>query len=127
MHRKTYFVLLLVIFFSSCYEPKRNCTDFKTGTFAFETFLNGEVQQTTFVRNDTLEIDYFNEKADSSAIRWINDCEYIAEKINPKNRQEEKAIHFKIISTTTDSYTFEYNLVGKTKKQKGTVKKVDWS
>ncbi|MGB5942774.1 MAG: DNA topoisomerase IV [Leeuwenhoekiella sp.] len=125
MHRKTYFVLLLVIFFSSCYEPKRNCTDFKTGTFAFETFLNGEVKQTTFVRNDTLEIDYFNEKADSSAIRWINDCEYIAEKINPKNRQEEKAIHFKIISTTTDTYTFEYNLVGKTKKQKGTVQKVN--
>ena len=80
---------------------------------------------TTFTRNDTLEIDCFNGKSDSSSIRWINDCEYIVKKINPKNMAEEKAIHMKILTTKGNDYVFEYNIVGDTKKQKGTAKKND--
>jgi len=37
---------------------------------------------------------------------------------------EEKAIHMKILTTNGDEYLFEYNIVGDTKKQKGTAKKV---
>ena len=108
----------------SCYAPERNCKEFKTGKFEFETYLNGEVTKTTFMRNDTLEVDYYKNEADSSSIRWINDCEYIARKLNPENHQESMALHFKILSTKDDSYTFEYSLVGETNKQKGTAKKV---
>jgi len=79
---------------------------------------------TTFTRNDTIEIDYFKGKADTSSIRWINDCEYIVKKINPKRMAEEKAIHMKILTTNGEEYIFEYNIVGDTKKQKGTVKKI---
>ena len=105
--------------------PQRDCANFKTGTFEFETYLNGELAKTTFVRNDTLEIDHFNGKADSSTIRWINACEYIVQKMHPKSMAEEKAIHMKIIMTSKDTYTFEYGLVGSTKKQQGTAKKVN--
>ncbi|TVZ51581.1 DNA topoisomerase IV [Dokdonia sp. Hel_I_53] len=118
-----FFVFLLSI--QSCTTPERNCRDFKTGTFTFETLLEGQLVATTFTRNDTLEIDYFNNKADSSSIRWINDCEYIVKKLNPKSRSEEKAIHMKIIATDGDFYTFEYSLVGKTIKQRGTAKKTN--
>ena len=117
--------LLLSFLIFSCYNPERNCQDFKTGTFEYEALIGKEVLSTTFTRNDTLEIDYFNGKSDSSSIRWINDCEYIVKKINPKNMAEEKAIHMKILTTKGNDYVFEYNIVGDTKKQKGTAKKND--
>ena len=88
--------LLITLLLASCYSTEKNCKDFKTGTFEFETYINGEVNKTTFTRNDTLEIDFYQNKADSSAIRWVNACEYIARKINPKNREERKALQFKI-------------------------------
>ena len=118
-------ILLLTFLIFSCYNPERNCQDFKTGTFEYKALIGTEVFSTTFTRNDTLEIDYFNGKSDSSSIRWINDCEYIVKKINPKNMAEEKAIHMKILTTKGNDYVFEYNIVGDTKKQKGTAKKID--
>lgn len=117
-------ILLCSFLLFSCYEAERNCTHFKTGTFTYEALVGTEVLTTTFVRNDSIEIDYFKGKADTSSIRWINDCEYIVKKINPKNRSEEKAIHMKILTTEGDSYLFEYNIVGDYKKQKGTVNKI---
>lgn len=117
--------LLLSFLIFSCYNPERNCQDFKTGTFEYEALIGTEVLITTFNRNDTLEIDFFKGKSDSSSIRWINDCEYIVKKINPKNMAEEKAIHMKILTTKGNEYNFEYNIVGDTNKQKGTAKKID--
>jgi hypothetical protein len=117
--------LLLSFLIFSCYDPERNCQDFKTGTFEYEALIGTEVLTTTFNRNDTLEIDSFKGKSDSSSIRWINDCEYIVKKINPNNMAEEKAIHMKILTTKGNEYNFEYNIVGDTNKQKGTAKKID--
>ena len=117
--------LLLSFLIFSCYNPERNCQDFKTGTFEYEALIGTEVLTTTFNRNDTLEIDFFKGKSDSSSIRWINDCEYIVKKINPKNMAEEKAIHMKILTTKGNEYNFEYNIVGDTNKQKGTAKKIN--
>ena len=117
--------LLLSFLIFSCYDPERNCQDFKTGTFEYEALIGTEVLTTTFNRNDTLEIDSFRGKSDSSSIRWINDCEYIVKKINPKNMAEEKAIHMKILTTKGNEYNFEYNIVGDTNKQKGTANKID--
>lgn len=117
--------LLLSFLIFSCYNPERNSQDFKTGTFEYEALIGTELLTTTFNRNDTLEIDFFKGKSDSSSIRWINDCEYIVKKINPKNMAEEKAIHIKILTTKGNEYNFEYNIVGDTNKQRGTAKKID--
>ncbi|WP_405206825.1 DNA topoisomerase IV [Aquimarina sp. LLG6339-5] len=119
------FLLFISALFTGCYQQKRDCTEFQTGTFEFETYLNGELAKTTFIRNDSIEIDYFQGKSDTASIRWINDCEYIVKKLHPKNMAEEKAIHMKILTTEKDTYTFEYGLVGvKKNKQKGTAKKI---
>lgn len=104
----------------SCYQPQRDCKTFKNGNFTFTTTIDGEEKTTTFFRNDTLEIDYFEGKIDTAAVRWINDCEYIVKKINPKNKAESKSVHMKILSTTEDSYTFEYGIVGESNKSRGT-------
>ncbi|NJB69756.1 hypothetical protein GGR42_000218 [Saonia flava] len=118
-------LLFILLLLASCYEPQRECKDFKTGTFTFTSEINGEEQTTTFVRTNEIEIDYFNGKADTSSVRWINDCEYIVKKLNPKYMAEEKSIHMKILSTTKNSYIFEYNIVGDPKKSKGTVIKTN--
>lgn len=114
-------VFLLV----SCYQQERNCTDFRTGKFQFEYEIEGEKKVTLFERKDSLEIENFEGKIDSSYVRWINDCEYILHKINPKNRHEQKGVHMKILTTSDNSYTFEFNLVGDSNKQKGTVIKIE--
>lgn len=122
---KIVFYILSTIFLMGCYHQERNCLDFKTGTFEFETLLDGELAKTTFFRNDSIEIESFRGVKDTATIRWINACEYILREINPKNRAEKKAIHFKIIATDKDTYFFEYGLVGSSKKQRGTAKKIN--
>ena len=122
---KKLLLLPLSLLLFSCYEQERNCKDFKTGKFRFEIEIDGQKKVTNFERNETIEIEDFEGKIDTSSIRWINDCEYILEKLHPKNRQEKSAIHMKILNTTGKTYTFEFSKVGDTQKQKGTVTKID--
>lgn len=122
---KKLLILVLLFHFFSCKTPERDCQAFKTGEFSYEELIDGELVTTRFTRNDTLEIAFFNNKVDSSSVRWINDCEWIVQKINPKSMSEEKAVHMKILYTEGEFYTFEYSLVGKTKKQRGTAKKLN--
>ncbi|HLV46450.1 MAG TPA: hypothetical protein VKY32_05355 [Flavobacterium sp.] len=122
---KSFYALPLVFLLTACYQQERNCQDFKTGTFLFEQEINGEIHQSTFVRNDSIEIETYMGKTDTASIRWINDCEYILQKINPKNMAERKGVHMKILTTNKDGYIFEYGLVGETEKQRGEIKKVN--
>ena len=115
----------IILLLTSCYSPQRDCDRFRTGTFEFETFLNGELVTSTFTRTDSIEIDRFRERVDTSSVRWINDCEYIVKNLNPKNRAEQQPLHIKILTTEKDSYTFEYGLVGEPNKQRGTVRKTN--
>lgn len=120
-----YFILLFsFVFFSSCYEKERNCSDFKTGTFEFEALSGTEVFKTTITRNDSIEIDFYQGKSDTSSIRWINDCEYILTKINPKNQAEKKAILIKILTTNEDEYSFQFSQVGNVQSSKATARKI---
>lgn len=114
--------LLLLI---SCYNAEHNCKDFKTGKFRFEYEVDGVKKVTVFERNDSLEIETFEGKTDTATIRWVNDCEYILKKLHPKNMAEEKAIGIKILTTSGNSYTFEFGMVGVDKKQRGTVTKIE--
>lgn len=116
---------VLLFFFYGCYSPERDCERFKTGTFEFETYLNGEMVTSTFTRTDSIEIDIFRDKVDTSSVRWINNCEYIVKNLKPKNRAEQQPLHIKILTTQKDSYTFEYGLVGETQKQQGKVRKIE--
>jgi len=118
--------LLALFLLYSCFEsPQRECKDFRIGKFQFDYEVDGIKKTTTFVRTENQEIDFYEGKSDTSSIKWINDCEYVIQKINPKNMQEKKAIAMKILSTTKDSYTFEFGIVGSPEKQIGTVKKIE--
>jgi hypothetical protein len=121
---KKILLLLPLLLLMSCYDVERNCEAFKTGKFKFEYKVNGVKKTTFFERNDSIEIETFDGKTDTASIRWVNDCEYILRKIHPENKAEEKAIDMKILTTSKNSYTFEFGMVGLDTKQKGTVTKI---
>ena len=119
------FITTLLLFCVSCFSPERNCAEFKTGKFSFTSIVLGDTLTTTFVRTDSIEVDYYLNRVDSSIVRWLNDCECIVKKLRPLSYQDSKSVNMKILTTTSDTYTFEYNLVGDTKnKQRGTVTKI---
>lgn len=118
------FYISLLLSLASCYHQERNCNEFKTGKFQFELEIEGKKETSIFERNDSIQIETFRGTKDTSSVRWINDCEFVLQKLRPKNREEKKAIHMKILSTNKEGYTFEYSFVGDTKKQRGNVKKI---
>ena len=111
-----FFTLLIL---TSCYDVERNCKDFKTGKFRFDFVLNGVKKTTVFERTPTMQIETYEGKTDTATVRWVNDCEFVLQKLHPKNIKEKKAISIRIVSTTKNSYTFEFGIIGSVEKQKG--------
>lgn len=120
-------LILFLLTLASCMPSKTecNCNDFKTGKFEFTKEIDGKKITSTFERTDKLQVETFQGKTDSASVRWINDCEFILQKINPKNNAEKKAISMKIVATKEKTYTFEFSFVGDAKKQQGFVTKLD--
>ncbi len=104
MIKNIIFIFLLVVGLSSCYQPQRDCKAFETGSFLFNYEIGDSVKTGKFVRGAEYSVDYYEGKIDSATIRWFNDCEFVLQDIHSKT-----AIHYKIISTTDSSYTFQYN------------------
>ncbi len=118
---KLFSTFILFVFLASCYQQKRDCKAFKTGSFTSETKIEGKKYTSSFVRNDSIQIETYEGKIDTFKVRWTNDCEYIIQNIHPKNREDKKPVQMKIITTSANFYTFEYSFVGDSKKQRGTV------
>ena len=116
---------IIALLLMSCYNQERNCKDFRTGKFRSTFVINGKKTIVDFERKDSLEIETFRGKTDTAIVRWVNDCEYVITKKTPKTVQEKKSVVMRIISTTQNSYRFEYNLVGSENKQKGEAFKID--
>ena len=125
IQKMKYLIILCGLIFSSCYQVERKCTDFKIGTFESKITIEGVDYISTFSRTSQLQVEDFNGVIDSTNVRWINDCEMVFKTINPKNRSEQKDVHLKILTTTKDSYKFEYGYVGDAKKQKGEAKRIN--
>ena len=112
--------------FISCYTAERDCLSFHEGVFKFETIVNNQLESSRFIRNDSIEIEYYKGEVDSATIRWVNDCECILTKINPENNQEKRPIRMRILTTKENSYTFEYSLVGDLENtNRGTIKRIE--
>ena len=122
---KSFLALISMFLLVSCYNQERNCKNFKTGKFTSETVIDGVKYTSTFERNDSIQIETYEGKIDTFKVRWTNDCEYVIQNINPKNREEKKAVQMKILTTKDNTYTFEYSFVGDSKKQRGTVTKLN--
>lgn len=126
MRVRIFVVLLSCFLLGSCYKREKNCEKFKTGTFEYKTYSQGEIIEAKIVRNDSLEIDYFQEdEPDTSKIRWINDCQYVLKKYHPKSEDEKQSFQMKIIETKGDQYTFDFSKVGETQTKEFTATRVE--
>tara|TARA_R110000765_G_scaffold369129_1_gene459339 strand:+ start:2391 stop:2768 length:378 start_codon:yes stop_codon:yes gene_type:complete len=103
MVKKISILIITCLLFSSCYQPERDCEKYKTGSFKFTYELGDIVKEGKFTRDEKYSVDYYENKIDSATVRWFNDCEFVLQDIHSKT-----AIHYKIISTTDSSYTFQY-------------------
>lgn len=116
----------LISILTSCQKQQEcNTKNFKTGKFEFIQETNGKKEITSFERTAQLQIETYKGRTDTASVRWVNDYEFILQKLHPRNMAEKKAISMKIITTKGKSYTFEYCFVGESKKQIGTVTKID--
>lgn len=120
--RLLFFIALLSL--TSCYETTRSCNNYKTGSFRFYYSIDGVAKSADFKRTERYSINFYDEKTDSSEVKWINDCEFVLYKVNPSSLLEKDPIHMKILTTTDSSYTFEYskasfNTGEKQRKEKG--------
>ena len=120
------YVLFSTLFLNfSCYKVNRDCSNFKFGTFKYERVIGNKLSTSFFIRDNDIEIEYYNNKIDTSKIKWVNECEFILRKQNPTNNLEKKPISIKIISTHKNYYIFEFSLVGDNKnKKRGKILKI---
>lgn len=109
---KRFLVNSLFIYLLGCNLPERNCLDYKNGDFEFSTIINNEVITSKFSRRDSIEIEYFENKIDTSFVSWVSDCEFILRKKNPTSSTDKKAVNMKILSTSQNGYVFEFSIVG---------------
>jgi hypothetical protein len=122
---KNILLVLTTLFLFSCQKQVEcNPKEFKTGTFEFVKEIKGKKETTTFIRTDKLQIETYQGRTDTASVRWVNDYEFVLQKLHPRNMAEEKAISMRILSTKGKTYTFEYSIVGDSKKQIGTVTKI---
>ena len=120
------YLIIFCFLLASCYSVERNCIPFHEGTFEFSQIINGKLTRSVFERTPDYEIERFEGVLDTASLRWVNDCECILTKLNPTTNQDKRPIQIKILSTTDQSYTFEYSLVGDSANtQRATIQKIN--
>ncbi len=113
--------LILVLFISvlSCKNDELNADRFKTGTF--EIPEGKGYKKTIIIRQDSLQIEKYEDRTDSLSIFWKNNFNYTLKMLHPKTAIDEEPIHVKITSLKKDSYNFEAVIGHSNYVQKGTI------
>lgn len=118
-------ILSFVIFaFGSCLKNNSSSVDeFRLGTF--KTVLEDNETVSIAIRNDSIQIESFNNKKDTFAIKWLDPFEYVLIKKNPRTLLDSTDFHVKIVSISENSYEFKAFYKGSNFQQKGTAYKIE--
>ena len=98
-------------------EKKLDATSLRTG--AFTSYLDDSDAVSSAVRNDSLQIETYNNEIDSFRIHWESNFEYLLTKINPKKGLDSVPFYVQITGIRGDSYTFRAFYKGSNFKQTG--------
>ncbi len=78
----------------SCYKVERNCSNFRFGTFKYERVIGDKLSTSFFIRNNDIEIEYYNNKIDTSKINPlthpIENTQTLRDDIETKDIEREK-------------------------------------
>lgn len=117
------FLSVLSLLIWSCEEQRMKINSLKNGTF--KTVLDDSDLSSTAYRNDSLQIEFYNDKLDTFKIYWKNDFEYVLTKTHPKTILDSTPFHVKIIEVKRNSYSFIASYKGSNFKQKGKAFKLE--
>ena len=115
--------LFLVLILFSCKGTTSDVSQFRNGTF--ETTLDESDEISKAIRNDSLQIEIYNNVRDTFAIKWISNFEYELTKVNPKKGLDSVPFFVKITGVKGKTYTFKANYKGSNFKQQGKATKLD--
>ena len=120
---KSVLPLFLVALLFSCKGTTTDVSKFRTGTFT--TTLDESDEVSRAIRNDSLQIEIYNNVRDTFAIKWISNFEYELTKVNPKKGLDSVPFYVKITGVKDNTYTFKANYKGSNFKQKGKATKLN--
>jgi hypothetical protein len=114
-------LLLLALF--SCKDKKSapNPDRFKSGIF--EIPAGKGFGKTIVIRQDSIQIEKYEDRIDTLSISWKNNFNYTLKMLHPKNAIDEDPIHIKITNIKDNSYDFEAVIGRSNYVQKGTISK----
>ena len=120
---KYFLFIVLLVLFISCTQNSGDITKFKTGTY--KTTLKDTDITSVAIRNDSIQIETYNNRKDTFAIEWKSNFEYILTRINPKNELDSTPFHVKITGFKENSYIFKAYYKGSNFKQQGAAIKIE--
>jgi hypothetical protein len=103
--------------------PKAVPNNFKIGKY--KTILEDNDITSFAERNDSIQIETYNNKKDTFSIQWISNFEYVLLKKNPKSKLDSTPFYVKITGIKKNSYNFKAYYKGSNFKQKGKAIKLD--
>ncbi len=116
--------IMFFLLLTSCNEtPGSIPNNFKIGKY--KTILEDGDITSYAERNDSIQIESYDNKKDTFNIRWINSFEYVLLKKNPKSKLDSTPFHVKITAVKKDSYNFKAYYKGSNFKQKGKALKLN--
>ena len=119
-----FWVLSLIILLTSCLKSSSGSVDdFREGTF--KTILEDNEAVSMATRNDSLQIETYEQVTDTFLIRWLDPFEYVLKKKNPKTLLDSTDFHVKITGISEDGYDFKAFYSGSNFQQKGTAYKIE--
>ena len=117
--RKIVLIFVLSIVVLSCKNEEMNPDRFKTGTFEIPEGKGYE--KTIIIRQDSLQIEKYEDRIDSLSIFWKNNFNYTLKMLHPKTAIDEDPIYVKITNLNKNSYDFEAVIGHSNFIQKGTI------
>ena len=119
--KKNALIIIVFIALFSCKSDELNQDRFKIGTFEIPEGKGYE--KTIIIRQDSLQIEKYEDRIDSLSIFWKNNFNYTLKMLHPKTAIDEDPIYVKITNLKKDSYEFEAVIGHSNFKQKGTIYK----
>jgi hypothetical protein len=108
---------------AACKSEPVDADRFKLGTF--EIPAGKGYEKTIIIRQDSIQIEKYEDRIDTLSINWKNNFNYTLQMLHPKTAIDEDPINVKITNLKDASYDFEAVIGHSNFVQKGTLFKIE--
>jgi hypothetical protein len=115
-------LVLFYLVLIGCSSDSRDPDRFRNGVF--EIPEGKGYKKTIIIRNDSIQIEKYEDKIDTLHIEWESNFTYTLKMLHPETAIDEDPIHVKITRLKKNSYEFEAVIGHSNFIQKGTLRKI---